>query len=88
MTDSDTWEHPAATHRRTFALIKQVRTGDAQAQASLLADLDDPFVAGATLVSLCQIVNRVLDEFAPDPGAWLDGKMLELATAEGREPTI
>lgn len=79
-------EHPATTHRRAVALVAQARAGDEQGQAAILGEIDDPYRLGATLVSLSQLVNRVLDEFAPDPDGWLRQAMLELAAVEGQAP--
>lgn len=79
-------EHPATTHRRAVALVAQVRSGDQETQAVVFSEVGDPIIAGGTIVSLCQLVNRVLDEFAPDPEGWLQTAMLELAAVEGQDP--
>lgn len=77
-------EHPAVIHRRTVALVKQIRGADQEGITAILNEVyATPEIAQATLVSLAQLSEYILEEFAPDPDAWLDAHMLMLAASEG-----
>lgn len=80
-----TTSHPAFVHGRSLAVVHHFRTGDLPAVAALLNELTSPVSAGATISSLVQVVNRLLDD-RDDGDQWLQAALLHLAQQEGDPP--
>jgi hypothetical protein len=81
-------EHPATIHRRALALVHQYRSGDNDARRNILTEVftGGPDTIAATVVSLVQLVDRVLDEQPANPDQWLTETLLHLASVEGDNP--